>query len=74
MKDQVTGWPKLSEVEPLVGRLSAEQRLRLRQALVRQAIRYVTKTLPPEALDEGHRLGCQWATRWLFLSPGLFSL
>jgi hypothetical protein len=48
-----------------VGRLSAEQQLRLRQALVRQAVRYVSKALPPEALDEGHCLGCQWAARWL---------
>ena len=65
MKDAVSGSPRLSEVEPLVGLLSAEQRLRLRQALVRQAIRYVSKALPPEALDAGHRLGCQWAARWL---------
>ena len=65
MKEQVTGLPKLSHVEPLVSRLTAEQQLRLRQALVRQAIRYVTRDLPPEALDEGHRQGCRGAARWL---------
>jgi hypothetical protein len=65
MKEQATGLPKLSQAEPLVSRLTAEQQLRLRQALVRQAIRYVSKTLPPEPLDEGHRLGCRWAARWL---------
>jgi hypothetical protein len=65
MREQVIGLPKLSQSEPLVNRLTAEQQLHFRQALVRQAIRYVTKVLPPEALDEGHRLGCQWAARWL---------
>ena len=65
MKEQVTGLPKLSQTEPLASRLTDEQQLHFRQALVRQAIRYVTKILPSEALDEGHRLGCQWAARWL---------
>src|SRR5262249_24204253 len=48
-----------------MSRLTAEQQLHLRQALVRQAIRHVTKALPPEALDQGHRLGCRWASHWL---------
>jgi hypothetical protein len=65
MKEQVTGLPNLSQAEPLVSRLTAEQQLQLRQALVRQAIRHVTKALPPEALDAGHSLGCRWAARWL---------
>lgn len=55
----------LSQAEPLVNRLSVQQQLCLRQALVRQAICFVTKALPPEALDEGHSLGCRWAARWL---------
>jgi hypothetical protein len=70
MKEQVTGLAKLSQAEPLVSRLTAEQQLHLRQALVRQAVRYVTKALPPEALDEGHRLGCRWAARWLDCPTG----
>jgi hypothetical protein len=65
MKEQATALPKLSQAEPLVCRLTASQQLHLRQALVRPAIRYVTRALPPEALDEGHRLGCPWAARWL---------
>jgi hypothetical protein len=65
MKDQLTGLPKLSEAEPLVRRLNAKQKLQLRKALVRQAVRFVTKALPPVAQDEGHFLGCLLAARWL---------
>jgi hypothetical protein len=65
MKDPVSEPVRLTEAEPLVRRLNAEQQLCLRQSLVKQAIRHVTKALPPEALDVGHRLGCQWAGRWL---------
>jgi hypothetical protein len=65
MQEPVPGLPKLSEVEPLVNRLTAEQQLRLRQALVRQAIRYVARALPPKELDKGHRLGCLLAAGWL---------
>jgi hypothetical protein len=32
---------------------------------VQQAVRCVTKVLPPESLDEGHCLGCRLAARWL---------
>jgi len=65
MNEQIRGVPKLSALEPLVSRLTAEQQLRLRQALVGQAIRYVSRALPPVDLDEGHRCGCLWAARWL---------
>src|SRR5262245_2141727 len=65
MKEKVASLPKLSEMEPLMSRLTAEQQLRLRQALVRQAIHYVGKALPPEAPEDGPSLGCRWAARWL---------
>jgi hypothetical protein len=62
---QVPESVRLNQAEPLVRQLSAEQQLRLRQALVQQAVRYVTKALPAEALDEGHSFGCRLAARWL---------
>jgi hypothetical protein len=65
MVDPVGASPRLSELEPLVCRLSDDQQLLLRQAMVRQSLFYVSKALPPEGLDEGHRLGCLLAARWL---------
>src|SRR5262249_19240739 len=64
-EEHVTGLVKLSEAEPLLTRLTTKQQLQLRQALVRQAIRYVTRSLPPKALDDGHSLGCGLAAHWL---------
>ncbi len=65
MKEQLNEMPKLSQLEPLVSNLNAKQQLHLRQALVRQAIHYVSKSLPPEAIDDGHRYGCDRAAEWL---------
>lgn len=57
--------PQLSQLEPRVSTLNAEQQLQLRQALVRQVIHYVSQRLPPEESDDGHRYGCDQAAKWL---------
>lgn len=53
------------ELAALVASMSWAQRLRFKQAVVQQAIDHVSKALPPEAEDEGHRLGILAATGWL---------
>jgi hypothetical protein len=65
MEEQLNEMPKLSQLEPLVSKLNAEQQLQLRQALVRQTIYYVSQGLPPKESDDGHRQGCDRATEWL---------
>lgn len=65
MEEQLNEIPKLSQLEPLVFNLNAEQQLQLRQALVRQVIYYVSQRLPPEESDEGHSHGCDQAAKWL---------
>lgn len=49
----------------LVHRMSAEQRLRFKQAVVRHAIEQAERVLPPEAEDKGHRRCLEAARRWL---------
>jgi hypothetical protein len=65
MNEPLNEMPKLSQLEPLVSKLNEEQQIHLRQALVRQAIYYVSQRLPPEELDDGHRYGCDRAAEWL---------
>lgn len=65
MNEPLNEMPKLSQLEPLMAKLDAEQQLQLRQALVRQTIHYVSQRLPPEELDDGHRQGCDRAAHWL---------
>ena len=52
-------------IEALAARMSAAQQLALKQAVVRQAIHYTTRALPPASSDEGHRRGILAASRWL---------
>jgi hypothetical protein len=49
----------------LLLRLTNENRLLFKQAVVNETIRFVTQLLPPEDADEGHRCGIAWASRWL---------
>jgi hypothetical protein len=57
--------PGPDELEGLVQAMTPSQKLRFKQAVVRQAIYFVSKRLPPEAQDEGHRDGILAATNWL---------
>lgn len=65
MEEPLNEMPKLSQLEPLVFNLNAEQQLQLRQALVRQVIYYVSQRLPPQESDDGHSYGCDRAAEWL---------
>ncbi len=49
----------------LLLRLTDENRLLFKRALVEETIRIVTPLLPPEDADEGHRGGITSASRWL---------
>lgn len=53
------------DVEELVKWMTSAQRLRFKQGVVAQTIHFVSKLLPPEADDDGHRKGIQAAIRWL---------
>lgn len=53
------------DIEALAQTMTSAQRLRFKQAVVAQAIHFVSKLLPPEAKDEGHRRGIRAAVRWL---------
>lgn len=53
---------KLAE---LIQAMTPPQQLCFKQAVVRQAIYFVSRDLPPEAEDEGHRDGIQAALNWL---------
>jgi hypothetical protein len=53
------------ELEGLVQAMTPSQKLRFKQAVVRQSIYFVSKRLPPEGDDEGHRDGIRAATNWL---------
>ena len=53
------------DVEELQRWMTSAQELRFKQAVVAQAIYYVSKLLPPEADDDGHRSGIRAAIRWL---------
>jgi len=53
------------EIEALAQTMTSAQRLRYKQAVVAQAIHFVSKLLPSEADDDGHRKGIQAAIRWL---------
>jgi len=52
------------ELDELVEVMTVDQRLRFKQALVRQTIHFVSKLLPPEE-DDGHRSGILAAMNWL---------
>jgi uncharacterized protein YjbI with pentapeptide repeats len=65
MKSQ-TGTPiEPGDIEALAQTMTSAQRLRFKQAVVAQAIHFVSKLLPPEADDQGHRSGVRAAIRWL---------
>lgn len=53
------------ELETLVQVMTPVQKLRFKQAVVRQAIHFVSKHLPPAGEDDGHRSGIIAATNWL---------
>jgi uncharacterized protein YjbI with pentapeptide repeats len=53
------------DVEAHAQTMNSAQRLRFKQAVVAQAIHFVSKLLPPEAKDDGHRRGIRAAIRWL---------
>src|SRR5687768_5627696 len=53
------------DVEELERWMTSAQRLCFKQAVVAQAIYFVSKLLPPEAEDDGHRSGIRAAIRWL---------
>ena len=53
------------ELEGLVDQMTPEQALHFKKAVVRQAIHYVTRQLPPEEEDDGHRTGIRTAIDWL---------
>jgi hypothetical protein len=45
------------ELGELVEAMTVDQRLRFKQAVVRQTIHFVSRLLPPEEEDDGHRSG-----------------
>lgn len=53
------------ELEALIARMNDEQDLLFRMAVVRQAIHYVERILPPESEDEGERGCLNVARAWL---------
>jgi hypothetical protein len=53
------------ELEPLVAAMTPDQQLRFKQAVVRQAIHFVSRRLPPEEEDDGHRACINVAMAWL---------
>jgi uncharacterized protein YjbI with pentapeptide repeats len=64
--EEQTGMPTGSgDVEAHLHRMNSAQSLRFKQAVVKQAIHFVSKLLPPEAEDDGHRRGIRAAIRWL---------
>ena len=64
--EEHTGMPTGSgDVEAHVQTMTSAQRLRFKQEVVKQAIYFVSKLLPPEADDDGHRGGIRAAGRWL---------
>lgn len=65
MDDRSPGSPERDQLERLVQAMSPPQKLRFKQAVVQQAIYFVSQHLPPEAEDEGHGDGIAAATRWL---------
>jgi hypothetical protein len=65
MESQTNASPGSDELGRLVQAMTSSQKLRFKQAVVRQSIYFVSKRLPPEAEDEGHRDGILVATNWL---------
>lgn len=65
MENQTNLPPGSDELERLVEAMTPSQKLRFKQAVVQQAIYFVSQCLPPEAEDEGHRDGIWAATNWL---------
>jgi hypothetical protein len=54
-----------NELERLLKAMNSDQKLRFKQAVVRQAIYFVSKRLPPENEDDGHRHCIRVASDWL---------
>jgi hypothetical protein len=52
-------------LKSLLQSMTEDQQLSFKKAVVRQAIHYVSKKLPPKSADEGHSWGILAATRWL---------
>lgn len=65
MEAQTSIPSEADELETLVQAMTPAQKLRFKQAVVRQAIHFVSKRLPSEAEDDGHRGGIMAATNWL---------
>jgi len=49
----------------LISSMDEQQQLRFKQAVVKQAINYIERLLPPEEKDDGHRIGINMAHKWL---------
>jgi uncharacterized protein YjbI with pentapeptide repeats len=65
MEEQTSIPTGSDDVEAYVLSMTSAQRLRFKQAVVTQAIHFISKLLPPEAEDDGHRSGIRAAIRWL---------
>jgi hypothetical protein len=65
METQASVPSKSDELERLFQPMTSDQKLRFKQAVVRQAIHLVSKHLPPEDEDDGHRHCLRVATDWL---------
>ncbi len=65
MAEQTSTPSGANELEELVRAMTPAQKLRFKQAVVRQVIHFVSKRLPPEEEDDGHRGGIIVATNWL---------
>ena len=53
------------ELAALLDAMTPDQRLRFKQAVVRQTIHFVSRLLPPDDEDDGHRTGILLALDWL---------
>jgi uncharacterized protein YjbI with pentapeptide repeats len=65
MEEQISMPTGSGDVEAHVQTMTSAQRLRFKQAVVGQAIHFVSKLPPPEAEDDGHRRGIRAGIRWL---------
>lgn len=57
--------PDFDELGELLEAMSVDQKLRFKQAVVRQTIHFISQLLPPEEEDDGDRSGIWAATSWL---------
>jgi hypothetical protein len=66
LKDETTQDTSLANaLSAFIARMTGQQKLRFKQAVVEQALWYAEQRLPPIAQDEGERACLQVARRWL---------